>query len=96
MSRSAKVRHHVEQALGEQVFPSSKLSAETMAEASAAVTTALRNKYTEYKFEAPAKLRESVRETLTEYLQSLKEKEKATKAVSVPVSYTHLTLPTKA
>lgn len=79
--KSAKLQHHVELALSEGVFPVSKLTAEAITDACATITTALRNKYTEYKFEAPTKLRDSVRETLTDYLESKKE---TTKVVAVP------------
>ena len=79
--KSGKLQHHIELALSEGVFPASKLTVDSTTEACAAITTALRNKYTEYKFEAPTKLRDSVRESLIDYLESKKE---VTKAVSVP------------
>ena len=59
MSKIAKIRHHVVQALGEGLVPCDL--SETSVEAMAAV---LRSKHIEYKFEAPAKLKEGVREAI--------------------------------
>lgn len=72
MSKIAKIRHHVVQALGEGLVPCDL--SETSVEAMAAV---LRSKHTEYKFEAPIKLRENVREAISLHIKQSEDSSKA-------------------